>query len=141
MWGKCSEELQYKVQKYVNFAAEVACNGKYLKRYHVTPLLRDLKWINFNRFLGLNEASFMNKNLYVSADLNVKKINFELRNKVSQRLTRNGPDENIYYRRTAVGQKAVSGSGVELWNLIPMNIRNSNTIVTFKRHMYLIEHQ
>ena len=29
----------------------------------------------------------MYKNLYVSADSNVKKINFDLRNKVSQRIT------------------------------------------------------
>ena len=34
----------------------------------------------------------MYKNLYVSSDSNVKKINFNLRNKVSQRITRNGSD-------------------------------------------------
>ena len=96
-----------------------------------TLLLRDLKWINFNSILRLNEASFMYKNSYVSADSNVKKVNFDIRNKVSQRITRNGSD----YRRTAVGQKAVSVSGAKLWNSISMNIRNSNTIVTFKIHM------
>ena len=83
IWGKCSEKLQYEVQKCINFAAKVASNGKYLKRDHVTPLLRDLKWINFNSILRLNEASFMYKNLHISADSNVKKINFDLRNKVS----------------------------------------------------------
>ena len=57
----------------------VASNGKYLKRDHVTPLLRDLKWIvDFSSILRLNESSFMYKNLYVSADSNVKKINFDL---------------------------------------------------------------
>ena len=111
--GKCSEKLQYEVQKCINFTAKVASNGKYLKRDHVTPLLRDLKWINFNSILRLNEASFMYKNLYVSADSNLKKINFFLRNKVSQRITRNGSDVRIDYRRTAVGQKAVSVSGAK----------------------------
>ena len=83
------------------------------------------------------------KNLYVSADSNVKKINFDLRNKVSQRITRNGSDVQRDYRRTAVGQKAVSVTGAKLWNSISMNVRNSNTIVTFKSHMYqhLLEHQ
>ena len=38
----------------------------------------------------------MYKNLYVSADLNVKKIYFDLRNKVSQRITRNGLDVSTY---------------------------------------------
>ena len=54
----------------------------------------------------------MYKNLYVSADSNVKKINFDFRNKVSQTITRNGSDVHIDYRRTAVGQKAVSVLGV-----------------------------
>ena len=82
--------MQYEVQKCINFAAKVASNGKYFKRDHVTPLLKDMKWINFNSILELNEASFIYRNLYVSADSNVKKINFDLRNKVSQRITRNG---------------------------------------------------
>ena len=34
----------------------------------------------------------MFKNLCVSVDSNVKKINFDLRNKVSQRITRNASD-------------------------------------------------
>ena len=108
-----------------------------------TPLLRDLKWINFNGILRLNEASFIYKNLYVSADSNVKKISFDFRNKVSQGITRNGSDVHIDYRRTAVGRKAISVSVAKLWNSIPMNIRNSNTIVTFKSYMYqhLLEHQ
>ena len=97
MWGKCCEKLQREVQKCINFAAKVASNGKYLKRDHVAPLLRDLKWINFNSILRLNEASFMHKNLYVSADSNVKKINFDLRNKVSKRITRNGSDVHIIF--------------------------------------------
>ena len=46
----------------------------------------------------------MYKNLYASADSNVKKINFDLRNMVSQRITvtRNGSDVHIDYKRTAV---------------------------------------
>ena len=85
----------------------------------------------------------MNKNLYVSADSDVKKINFDFRNKVSQRITRNGSDVHIDYRRSAVGQKAVSVSSAKLSNSIQINIRNSNTIVTFKSHMYqrLLVHQ
>ena len=85
----------------------------------------------------------MYKNLYVSADSNVKKINFDLRNKVSQRITKNSSDVHIDYRRTTAGQTAVSVSRAKLWNSIPMNIRNSNTSVTFKSHVYqhLLEHQ
>ena len=82
IWGKCREKLQHEVQKCINFAAKVASNGNYLKQDHVTSLLRDLKWINFNSILRLNGTSFMYKNLYVSANSNVQKINFDLQNKV-----------------------------------------------------------
>ena len=102
IWGKCSEKLQFEVQTCINFAAKVAWNGKYLKRDNVTPLLRDLKWINFNSILWLNEASFMYKNLYASADSNMKRMNFDLWNKVSQRITRNGSNVHIDYRRRTV---------------------------------------
>ena len=89
-WGKCSTKMYQLCCK--------SCKqyGKYLKRDHVTPLLRDLKWSNFYGNFRLNEASFMYKKLYVSADSNVKKINFGLRNKVSQRITRNGSDVHAY---------------------------------------------
>ena len=112
------------------------CTSNIINSFWLTPLLRDLKWINFNSILQLNEASFMYKNLYVSADLYVKKINFDLRNKVSRRITRNGSDVHIDYWRTAMGQKAVSVSGAKMWNSIMMNIRNSNTIITFKSRTY-----
>ena len=70
--------------------------------------------------------------------MKIKGICVDLRNKVSQRITRNGTDVHIDYRRTAVGQNAVSVSGAKLWNSIQMNIRNSNTIITFKSQL---EHQ
>ena len=115
IWGKCSEKLQYEVQKCINFAAKVSSNGKYLKRDHVTPLLRDFKWINYNSILRLNKASFMYKNLYVSADSNVKKINFNLQNKVSQRITRNGSDVYTYrLSKNSSETKTVSVSGEKL---------------------------
>ena len=62
----------------------------------------------------------MYKNLYVSADSNVKKINFDIRNKVSQRITINGSDVLVHidYRRAAVEQKAVLVSDAQLWNSI-----------------------
>ena len=102
MWGKCREKLQYEAQKSINFVAKVASNGKYLKRDHVTQLLKDLKWINFNGILRANEATFMYKNLYVAAHSNAKKNKFGIRNKVSPRITRNGSDGlHIDFRKTA----------------------------------------
>ena len=86
--------MQWRTEVWSTKMYKLCCkSGKYFKRDHVTPLLRDLKWINFNSILQLNDASFVYKNLYVSADSNVTNINFDFRNKVSQRLTRNGSDD------------------------------------------------
>ena len=43
IWGKCSEKLQYEVQKCINFDAKVVSNGKYLKRDHVPPTIKRLE--------------------------------------------------------------------------------------------------
>ena len=64
----------------------------------------------------------------------MKKIHFDLRNTVSQRITRNGSDVHTDYSRTAVGQKAVSVSGTKLWNSIPINIKNSNIVKWGKKN-------
>ena len=132
--------MQWKTAVWSTKMYQLRCkSGKQWEIFKTRPRHRPLlyeTWNNFNSILRLNEASSMYKNLYVSADPNVKKINFCLRNKVSLRITRNGSDVHIDYRRTTVGQKAVSVSGAKLWNSIPMNIRNSNTIVSFKSHMY-----
>ena len=82
-----SRSLSIKYKNVLTFAVKVSRNGKYLKREHVNPLLKDLKWINFNSLTVLSGASFMCKNHFVGGDLNVKKINFDLRNKVSLRTT------------------------------------------------------
>ena len=57
MQGKIQDE----VKKCINIASKVASKWKYLKRDHVTILLKDLKLINFNDILQLNEASLMYK--------------------------------------------------------------------------------
>ena len=109
VWGKCSENCSMKYKNVSTLLQKcMASNGKYLKRDHVTALLRDLKWINFYSILRPNEDSLFIK-LYVSADSNMWIC--DLRNKVSQRITRNGSDVYIHvdYRKTAAhGTKAVS---------------------------------
>ena len=94
--------------------------------------------------MHLNEATFVYKNMHVATDSNFRKINFDSRNKISQRITKNGLMYiYVYFLKTAFGQKSVSVTDENLWISIPMDIRKSNTIATFKSHMYqhLLEHQ
>ena len=63
---------------------QLCCNSAKQREIYKTrsrhPAITRLEIVDFNSILRLNEASFMYKNLYVSADSNVKKINFVLRN-------------------------------------------------------------
>ena len=130
IWSKCSEKLQNEVQKCINFDAKVSSNGKYLKRDPVTPPLRDFKWINFNSIL-LNEASFIYKNKYVSADANVKKIDFDLWNKVSQRINRNNGSDVHRLSKDSFGTKSCLTIGRKAVEFHPDEYQK------FKYHRYV----
>ena len=54
--GKCSEKLQY----------------EYLKRDRVTPLLKDVNWINFSSVLRLNQTSFMHAYIKISREQQIQ---------------------------------------------------------------------
>ena len=95
IWGKCSEKLQYKVQKCINFTAKVTSNVKYLKRDHVTPLLRDMKRIN---------------------------VNFDLWNKVSQRITRNGSDDMKHMIASTIWAFSIIALLCGYWRFCPVYI-------------------
>ena len=75
----------------------------------------------------------MYKNLYVSADANVKKIKFDLRNKVSQRITIE--TARLEYRRTVVGLKRCPCIGRNAVKFDPDEYQNSHTIAPFKRRI------
>ena len=83
---------------------------KYFKLYHVTPLFKDLKWTDFNSIFRMKEAalSFIYKNILVVADLNVKKIKYDLQNKVSLKITMNSDDYILIIKICFyIGRKAV----------------------------------
>ena len=86
----------------------------------------------------------MYKNLHVSADSNVKKINFDRRNKVSQRITRNGSDVHNYrLSKNSSGTKSCLSIGRKAVEFDPDEYQK------FKYHRYvqksyvpsLLEHQ
>ena len=76
----------------------------------------------------------MYKNLHVAADSNVKKINFNLRNKVSERISINGSDVHIDFRRTAlIGAKSCLSIGRKAVEFDPDGYRK------FKYHRYKLK--
>ncbi|KAF7684865.1 hypothetical protein CDIK_4386, partial [Cucumispora dikerogammari] len=56
IWGKCTKAQREKVQRCINFAAKVTCDGNHRKRDHVSPLLEKLQWLNIDNKLKLQES-------------------------------------------------------------------------------------
>lgn len=135
IWGKCSADLQYQVQKCKNFAAKVVCKGKFTKRDHVTPLYDKLQWIDVYKTLFLQESTYVFNRLSIPQISNVTKINFQRRDNITNRSTRNSNDLYVNYKNTKSGTKAISVSGARIWNQIPLNIRNSTNIYSFTTSM------
>ena len=134
IWGKCSADLQYQVQKCKDFAAKVICKGKFTKSDHVTPLNNKLQWIDAQKTLFLQASTYVFNRLSIPQISNVTKINFQRRD-ITNRSTRNSNDLYVNYKNTKSGTKAISVSGARIWNQIPLNIRNSTNIYSFTTSM------
>ena len=136
IWGHCSLTAKNMLQRSVNFAAKVACDGTYRKRDHVTPLLKSLQWLSVNNIIKANIATFMHKALFHSAHPN--KIEFKARQDVTGRKTRGCTQIDIARCRTETGKKNMATTGAAIWNKLPRNIKEKKTAHAFKK--YLNEH-
>ena len=60
---------------------------------------------------------------------------FTMRSQISANATRNCQDIDISKRNLAFSKKSFLYSGAKLWNDIPLDIRNSPTVLTFKKKL------
>ena len=56
IWSNMSKEQLNSMQKGINFATKVPTDGKYTKRDHVTPLMKNLRWLNIQNLLQLKKS-------------------------------------------------------------------------------------
>lgn len=136
IWGKCSKELLYQIQKSINFAAKVVCPGRHSKRDHVTPLLTELKWLKINQILNLNQAVFVHKTLQQADSSNIKTTVFTKLVSLTNRDIRHKNDLYLERSKTSVGSRALSISGAKTWNSIPEEIKKVTTTSTFKSNLH-----
>jgi len=132
IWGRCSTTSLNKLQVSMNFAAKVACAGKFSKRDHVTPLIQKLNWLNVNNIIKLYTAIFMHK--AVKNSLHNNGIQFSTRSSVSGRQTRNDQQIQPRFCKSEFGKKAISTAGPTIWNSIPPFIRHESTLSSFIKY-------
>ena len=139
VWGKTNKTMIERVQKLLNFAAKVAYGG--LRKYdHVSPIFSELGWLKVDQkiFFDLCIAVFKTiKNQTPSwvfslpSNSSVREIN-----------TRQNNDLFIPRTTTDVGARSFLVKGPTLWNTLPKEITDIQSINIFKtklKHFILHE--
>ena len=118
-----------KLQKVQNYAARVITQTS--KFTHVTPLLKQLNWLNMENFIRYRYATLVFKAMQNQAPTYLTKLlipykqNRTLRSQNNNLLT----IPNII---TEIGRRSFSYQAPLIWNSLPPYIKNSNTTQNFK---------
>ena len=107
-----------------------------LRKYdHVSPALRELKWLNVKDQLYHRDAVLVFKSLHhLTPPLTEKfKNNSEVHSRV---YTRNINDLHLPRCRLVTGQRTFSFRGAKLWNSLLPEIKSEQSLKSFKQKLY-----
>ena len=126
--------LQRKVQKIQDSCLNFIFNIK--KREHVNraDLRKNINWLSMKHRRILNGLSLLYKSLNGKGPDYIRDM-FTLVSEISERNTRTYPS-NIWFPNShisAIHRKSFKFYISKIWNSLPENIKNSNTIQTFKK--------
>ena len=127
-----------RVQKLQNFAARVA-HGETRKYDHITPIMKELKWLKIENKIVFDICIFTYK--ICNKMLPDWLFSFPAIQDINTRTTRQSSNLYVTRRNTDIGARAISIKGPQLWNAIPSAVVNQPTIVAFKDRLkkYLLE--
>ena len=131
IWGSTSLTHLQRAQKIQNFAAKVALGA--LKYDHVTPLLKELKWLKvqekYKYELGVTIYNIINKNVpswlfSLPTTRQTHSVN-----------TRQQHQLHVPKTNTFIAERSISVAGPKLWNSLPLNVKNKNSLPAFKNKL------
>jgi len=137
IWGTTSNTQLDRVQKLQNFAAKVVVGGA--RKYdHVSPIIKQLKWLKIKE-----------KNIYDTCVMVFKILNhsfpswvisFQTVGDLRDVETRQRNDLYVDRARIDMGTRSLRNRGPFLWNKLPLQIKNTNSLNIFKNKLnnYLI---
>ncbi len=142
IWGADNTTQTERVQKVQNFAAKVALGGA-AKRDHVTPFLRELKWLKVNHMYE-----------YELLTITYRKTRHDLpdwllplcsvRDSRSQNVnTRQTDHLHVPRSNTSLAARSFHVSAPPLWNNLPPAVQNAPSLPTFKSRLkdFLLDRQ
>ena len=132
VWSNTSASNIRKLQGVQNFAARIVSGT--MKFDHVSPALKDLRWIPVKSHLYLRDAILAFKSMTGQVP-NYLSSNFISRGNISGRTTRSSSQLNIPLFKTKSGQRSFYYRTVTLWNALKPHFKLSESLIIFKRKM------
>ena len=133
LYGLPNSTIQ-KVQGLQNSAARTLTGAK--RNEHITPILKDLHWLKVRPRIEYKQLILVYKSLYGNGPEYLKDM---LHFKTSFRTLRSSVDKNLLEeprtRLSTGGDRSFYKSGPHLWNNLPQNIRNAETLSQFKSQL------
>ena len=130
--GDISQSDVNRLQKVVNFAARVIFNKK--KQKPVSPLLRQLNWLNVGNRLLLDLACFMYKVEHNRVPDTIAALFTRVRD-ISRRYTRQTRNFYVLMIYNKAGQRALWYRGAKAWPDISLALRNCTKCKEFRESL------
>ena len=142
VWGNCGEALKDKLQILQNRAARIITRTTYDTANHFA-LLRQLKWLDVRSIIKLEMGLFMYKAMNQLVPEQISEMFTHLSTYHSYQ-TRSAANGNLYMptNHLFTEQRSFSYAGSKLWNEILFEIRNADSLNSFKTNFkaYLLTH-
>ena len=135
VWTSCSAENLQRVFKLQKRSARVILNAD--TKANSVQLFRELDWVPFYHEANVNRLSMVYKRL--SGDCPSYLSHMSIRNAdINERSSRHGLLNLVCprFKRESEGGRSFTVSTTRLWNMIPSNIRNKPSLVSFKKAMF-----
>lgn len=133
IWGAACNTQIFRIQKLQNFAARIATGG--VGKYdHITPHIRNLKWLKMNNKFNFDLCIFVFK-IIINKKIPDWIINITTVGTLNPRTTRQSSSLAIPRTNSCMGDKNVEVRGPKIWNELPNSVKESHSFYTFKKRL------
>ena len=133
IWGNCSKQDLHRISKLLKRAARII-----LDKPHDAPskpLFKELKWLTIDKYVEYQKAILVYKSLNGIAPQCLQEMFNKTQTVYGLRSTENGylsvPKPNIEHFK-----KSFQFSGVNIWNSLPFNVKDSKSLNIFKKNCF-----
>lgn len=132
IWGGTNKTFLHIVQKLQNFAAKIVIGG--MGKYdHVTPIMKELKWLTIENKYVLEKCTTVYK--AVNGLYPEWYLKFSTVRENTSTITRQENKLFVPRNRTDTGARTTTICGAKLWNNLPHPIINSGSLQKFKSNL------